>query len=365
MRMSLLDLAIGIEFKVHRWASIRAEIPRPDGFRVTEEIDGKPCTAWRGSESGKYAVYLLRKRGMEHNAVMSRLASILGEKPRYLGIKDTNAVTEQLIYVTRKSKDFHREESFSIEFMGFTSTKLNHTGNIFSIKLETGDKEELKRRVNTIKGEGVLPAFIGYQRFGTRRPITHLVGKALTQRDWCKAVDFILGYPFVWENENIRLFREEYMKGEVKEELLRKIPSQGRNIYLELRKTEDCLSALRKSRVKLSFYVEAYQSYLFNRVLSRKLRYSTVHERDEITIPTDPKQCDAECLEVFEVEGIQRGSFHIEELGISLRPVKRNAFMNVRGLHFDGEFVTFSLERGMYATVVLSEILNADPKEFT
>lgn len=363
--MNLLDLAIGIEFKVHQWPPIHVTIPRPDGFRVTEEIDGKPCTLWRGSERGRYAVYLLKKRGMEHNAVMTRLASLLGERPGYLGIKDANAVTEQLIYVSRKALDFHAEESFSIEFVGYTSTKLNHTGNIFSINLVTEDREEIGERINAIRKEGVLPAFVGYQRFGTRRPITHLVGKAITQRDWCKGVDFILGYPFIWENENIRVFRTQYMEGKVKEELLKKIPSQERKIYLELMKTQDCLSALRKSQVKLSFYVEAYQSYLFNRILSRKLRYSTVYETDQIVVPTDPKQCDAECMEVFEEEGIQRGSFHIEELGISLRPVKRSAFMSVRNLYFDGNYVTFSLERGMYATVVLSEILNTDPKEFT
>ena len=33
--------------------------------------------------------------------------------------------------------------------------------------------------------------FYGYQRFGSKRPVTHLIGKAILQRDFDMAVDLI------------------------------------------------------------------------------------------------------------------------------------------------------------------------------
>ncbi|MEM0063894.1 MAG: tRNA pseudouridine(13) synthase TruD [Metallosphaera sp.] len=361
--MHPLDIAIGIEFKVHEWEPLKAEIPRPDGFKVVEEIDRRPCNEWKGADSGKYAVYLLRKRGLDHFSVMAKLTKILGERPGYLGIKDANASTEQLIYVRKKRIESYSNSSFSIEFKGFTNQKLNHTGNRFEITL-VSDEAELTKRVETIKREGTLPAFIGYQRFGTRRPITHLIGKALSQRDWCKAVDFILGYPFSEEKKEIKQFRKDYMKRKTDRLQISNVPKQEREVYLELDSSGSCLSALKRSPVKLSFYLEAFQSYLFNRVLSRKLINSTTNEKDEIVIHVKPELCDTECKEVFEEEMVDKNSFLIEELGIRLKPLKRKAFMNISSIELNQE-LKFSLERGMYATVVLSEILNTDPKSFT
>ncbi|AWR99295.1 tRNA pseudouridine(13) synthase TruD [Metallosphaera hakonensis] len=362
-----LDLAIGIELRLHDWPPIEATISRPEGFKVIEEVDGKPCSQWTGLRDGKFAVYLLKKRGIDHFSVISRLSSVLKERPGYLGIKDANAITEQLIYTRRKIIESYSEQSFSIEFRGFIDGKINHTGNIFEIELITENKDEVKERAEILRREGLLPAFIGYQRFGTRRPITHLVGKAITERDWCKAVEYILGYPFIWENVDIKKFRLAYMEGRVTDDLLERIPKQERSVYLELARG-NCLSALKKSSVKPSFYVEAYQSYLFNRILSRKLLRSKIFERDEILVPTKPEDCDTECREVFDEEGIDKGSFYIEEVGVNLRPLRRKAFMNVSSIRVDVHNnlkIMFSLERGMYATLVLSEILNTDPKNFT
>ena len=36
--------------------------------------------------------------------------------------------------------------------------------------------------------------FYGYQRFGSKRPVTHLIGKAILQRDFKKAVELILSF---------------------------------------------------------------------------------------------------------------------------------------------------------------------------
>ncbi|QKR00022.1 tRNA pseudouridine(13) synthase TruD [Metallosphaera tengchongensis] len=363
--MHLLDIAVGIEVKVHDWKEVNVSVPRPDGFNVIEEVNGKPCDQWVGSQKGKFAVYLVEKRGVDHFKLISRLTKILGEKPSYLGIKDANATTMQIVYVRSKRLDAYTEKNLRIKFLGYTDAKLDHTGNIFKINLVTEETNELEERVRTLKDE-MLPAYVGYQRFGTRRPTTHLIGKAITQRDWCQAVKFMLGYPFLKESETMIKFRKDFMSGTISKDQLARAPYRERQVYLELDRSGDCLMALKRFLPQdLSFMVEAYQSYLFNRVLSRKLIYEKAKEDDIITLYTDPSLCDYECREVYEEENIGKNSFKIPELEVNLNNLRRNAFMRVKSLEFKDGVLSFSLDRGMYATVVLSELLNSDPASFT
>jgi len=357
---NLLDVALGIEVRFHNWSPLDVNVPRPHGFRVIEEVDGKPCTEWRGDTSGKLAVYLLRKIGLDFFSMIRKLTSILGERPSHLGIKDANAVTSQLIYTRKKSLDEYQEDNFSLRFLGYTQGKLNHTGNMFEIDLIGANQEELRKRVETIVREGVLPAYIGYQRFGTRRPTTHVVGKMLVKGEWCNAVYFILGFPYIWENENIRRFRAHFMdegNGSCH------IPMQERRVLLELRKSGSCVRALKASLVPLKFFVESYQSYLFNRLLSKKLLEGSVNYGDKLTVTVRRERCDKDCRELFDEEGVE--TLSVPQLGLNLKDLTREAYMRVRGLSLRENTLVFSLDRGMYATILLSEILGGDARNYT
>ena len=45
------------------------------------------------------------------------------------------------------------------------------------------------------------PKFFGYQRFGSRRPITHLVGKSIIQGNYDDALDYLLNFSSKYDSE--------------------------------------------------------------------------------------------------------------------------------------------------------------------
>jgi len=63
-----LDIELGLLYYTvdEAWSPLSARVPRPEGFIVIEEVDGRPCTEFRGGEEGDRAVYLLVKRGVDH-----------------------------------------------------------------------------------------------------------------------------------------------------------------------------------------------------------------------------------------------------------------------------------------------------------
>jgi tRNA pseudouridine13 synthase len=367
-----IDLIIGLEkyYIEESWEPIKISIPRPEGFKVIEEISFKPADQWVGESHGKYSVYLLIKRGIDHFTTISEIEKILKRKVHYIGIKDTNAITKQLIYTEGDPLiSSYETENFSIKFLGYTSHKLNHTGNIFEIQLETKNTDELSHRLNKISNIKYLFAYIGYQRFGTRRPVTHVIGKQLLLRDWCKAVEWLIGHPFPSEAEIIREARSLFERGKY-EEALSLFPNKFRDeksVLKELIKGKSCFEALKQMKTPIKFFLEAYQSYLYNKYLSRIADKLRGRESDNpvIVIPSDLKTTDQSLKEIIYEEGIDGYSFNINDLKIKLNDLKRNAFTIVRNIKVDDKKILFSLERGMYATILLREISRGDPREFT
>jgi tRNA pseudouridine13 synthase len=82
-------------------------------------------------------------------------------------------------------------------------------------------------------------------------------------------------------------------------------------------------------------------------------------------VPSDLKTTDQSLKEIIYEEGIDGYSFNINDLKIKLNDLKRNAFTIVRNIKVDDKKILFSLERGMYATILLREISRGDPREFT
>jgi tRNA pseudouridine13 synthase len=344
------------------------EIPRPEGFKVVEKIGEIPATEWRGREQGRYAFFLLEKVNRDHFSVLNELERVLGSKVRYLGIKDANAITYQLVYVKAPSKvTEYVGEGFKITLRGYYDGKVSHGGNEFTIRLVSDKLAEIEERVKEITKDPYVPNFIGYQRFGTRRPITHVVGYYLLRRDWCNALFHILGRPFYSESETMRKARKLVDEGRL-EEALKELPGkfkQERVLLKNYLRKVDCYSALKSSLIPLSFYVEAFQSYLFNKYLSRKMDEVKRDKETYLTLPVEPSKCDDVCREVLQEEGICLAEFKVPELKVNLRELTRKAFVKVRNIRFQDGTLTFEIERGAYATIVLKELLNADPLKIT
>jgi tRNA pseudouridine13 synthase len=341
---------------------------------VIEEVDDKLVIEWKGENIGKYGVYLLKKINAEHFETIREISSVLNTKIHYMGIKDTNAITYQIVYIDSRFKEVKVQEylgkNFELKFIGFSNKKFKHNGNTFIITIDTSKSEELRERVKRIAEEVYIPAYIGYQRFGTVRPITHVIGKLLLQRRFCDALFTILGYPYLNESETLRKFRKKVMDNELKEalEILPKKFKQERILLKNYLVTGNCFKTLKASIVPLSFYAEAYQSYLFNKYLSRKidqLKKSEDKDSIELKIPTYYGDCDETCKEIFIEEGIERDFFKLDLFKIKLKSFKRKAFMKVRKISIRENTIEFSLDRGMYASIVLREVLRGDPRRFT
>ena len=62
-------------------------------------------------------------------------------------------------------------------------------GNKFRIKISDSTND-----VSQFTEHDKILNFFGYQRFGSKRPVTHLIGKAIIQENYQQAIDFLLSY---------------------------------------------------------------------------------------------------------------------------------------------------------------------------
>ena len=104
-------------------------------------------------------------------------------------------------------EDFSTEKILSLTKIGFTKkplSKKDMIGNNFKIQI-SDCSDNLS---SFIENKHVLN-FYGYQRFGSKRPVTHLIGKAILQRDFDKAVDLILSFTSSYDSTENTEIREK------------------------------------------------------------------------------------------------------------------------------------------------------------
>ena len=140
-------------------------------------------------------------------------------------------------------------------------------GNHFKLKI-TGSQNNLSDFTEHNK----VLNFYGYQRFGSHRPVTHLIGKAILQRDFAKAVKLILSYTSIYDSKENTEIREKLSDQKNYEKYLDQVPQQmdiERMVLKEMIQHGQPIRALRVIPVSLRrFYIQAYQSFVFNQSLS-------------------------------------------------------------------------------------------------
>jgi len=134
----------------------------------------------------------------------------------------------------------------------------------------------LARITEEIVQQKGVPNYFGVQRFGDTRPVTHKVGEALARGKIEEAVYIYLALPFSGEPERTREAREKLW-------VSRDIPSALKDFPEYLHHELAMLNYLREHpgdyahsfdvlSVNLKrLFVHAYQSYLFNKILSHRL----------------------------------------------------------------------------------------------
>src|SRR5208283_2904642 len=166
-------------------------------------------------------------------------------------------------------------------------------GNCFTIKIkaiklkESTVETRISQTLKELEALGGIPNFFGHQRFGTTRPITHLVGKALVRGSFEEAAMLFLAKPSVHEHPASRQARQELQSTKNFKQALENFPKQLRFERLMLNhladKPEDFVGAFQSLPVKLQqLFVQAHQSYLFNRFLSERVKHGIFLNRAEV-----------------------------------------------------------------------------------
>lgn len=262
----------------------------PQGVGSIEEFTSKLSRT--ASRYENFAFFLLRKQGIDTIQAVTKIADHLQLKESeiaYAGLKDAKAVTRQLISLPWRSS-YQRiltlPNGLELELLGFNYRPLSLGelyGNEFSIvargiRLEHDSIiKRLEAVTKQLRESGGFPAYFGYQRFGSRRPISHLVGEKLYQNDPESALKIFLTHSFTAEPVETQAARtrlcSEWNYREAKGYFPRYLTLELDILQHLSRKPKDFQGALRSlpRRLERVFY-DAYQSYLFNRALSLRLR---------------------------------------------------------------------------------------------
>jgi tRNA pseudouridine13 synthase len=211
------------------------------------------------------------------------------KRVRFAGIKDTNALTAQHISIQNVTPEHVlglRIRGITLYPRWYSNEKMYSElikGNRFHITIRSIDypvsviEKNTKKVTKQIQKIGGVPNFFGHQRFGTTRPNTHLIGKYLTRNDPKRAALEFLASPSVNEHPEARQARQQLQNTLDFEEAQEKFPQFLLYERLMLRyltkHPSDFVGAFRELPRKLrKLFVQAYQSYLFNRFLSERIR---------------------------------------------------------------------------------------------
>ena len=388
-----LDSQIGIFVYSTKFTGIGGKIRvDPEDFRVSELISKKVQNSI--SDQTGYAVYKLKKKKIDTNHALSGIFRQKGIRLKSLGLKDASAITEQYVCSGNKGRaieDFSTDR-YSLEHLGFVKkplSKKDMIGNHFKLKIS-----ECLNGLSSFTEHDHVLNFYGYQRFGSKRPVTHLIGKAILQRDFQKAVDLILSFTSVHDSkENIEI-REKLSDGKNYEKYFDKVPLHmdvERLVLKEMIEHGDHIRAIRMISVSLRrFYVQAYQSFIFNQSLSNAfLDGEDLFEAQVGDVCFDSNgiigkyvkgssqklalpfvgysyykktRFDFQISKVLEHEEISPKDFFIKEMQeVSSEGGFRQAAIRCSEYASHDDVVEFSLSRGSFATILLREIMK--PKD--
>jgi len=408
---------IGIEVYATKTLGIGGRLRQfPEDF-IVEEVLVNGSTANVESRNtvnitgrGRYLVCVLVKRNMDIFQAVQTIANRLDistERIQIGGIKDANALTAQHVSISRMLPEQLgqiKTRNLRLYPIRFSNEKI-HSGMLFGNKFRiiiraiNHSMLTITKRLENINRElfkpGGCPNFFGHQRFGTSRAITHQVGKHMLLGEWEKAALAFLAKPSPLEHPETRKARQRLVDSRDYAEALTYFPTRltyERQMLTHLaRQRGDFVGAFHRLPKKLcQLFLQAYQSYLFNKFLSqrikddmhlkkpRKTEYKlTVNKEDFLALPligyrqppSTGKQGEIETVILAE-EGVKPDDFKVSVMPeISSQGGLRTALTQLIDFNMGKPSVddvnlgknmvhlSFMLRKGSYATVVLREFM--------
>lgn len=432
-RMKVLDVEknIGIKAFITPFKGIGGKLRTvPEDF-VVHEVSSYPPNV----EDGKYVIAKVTAVYWETNLLIRELSKelhISRQRIGFAGTKDKRAKTTRLMSfynIPLETLSNVKLRNVMIEDI-YRSDRPVRIGDLFGNKFEiiirglSKDVElkHVQEIASYLLGYGGFPNFFGVQRFGIVRPISHIVGKHIIKGDFEKAVMSYIANPMEGEDKEIFVLRGKLQETRDYAEALKSYPF---SLYFEkavLNKLVsnpsgfvDALKVL--PRNLLTMFVYSYQSYLFNRVLSERIkkgiplneavvgdivypiRRGVIEERcikvkksnlekvnkqvskgkgvvTGLLFGYDPVFSDGEMGEiehsVIESEKINPRDFIVPDIPfVSSSGSRRALLASVKKLDFklindeinqgkQALFLKFELNKGCYATCLLREFMKAD-----
>jgi tRNA pseudouridine13 synthase len=278
---------LGLElFYTHDIPGIGGKLRKtPDDF-VVDEISDLPAP----SPDGKFVIAKVWHRNWEMNRLVRRLSSNLKvgrSRVGFAGTKDGRAVATQLMSFNAPIEDVKALSIPDVKIMdAYNARRMveigDLIGNRFVVRVsDIESRVDIKGTCEAVRAHldelGGFPNFFGTQRFGSVRPITHLIGKDLIRGDFEGAVMRYVANPMEEEDSDANQARRMLQETKDFDRALREFPKKltfERTMIGYLNdKPGDYLGALRTlPKNLLMMFVHAYQSYLFNRILCERIR---------------------------------------------------------------------------------------------
>ena len=384
-----IDKEIGISVYTTKSSSISGKIKQNENdFSVKEVLSEKAIDSFDNDEG--HAVYLLKKSGIDTNHALADIEKRYGLVLKSLGLKDANAKTEQYVYAYKKinSLEEYNGKKYSAQRVGFVKkpiSKKDMLGNYFEIRVS-----DLNDALPSFSGNENILNFFGYQRFGSKRPITHLVGKSIIKGDYEEAIEYLLSFSSKYDSEKNNEIRKLISERNSESEIIELLPYSmdiERNLLRQLSNDNDSKNAIRSIPLTLRrFYIQAYQSFLFNKTLSLAYEFEEqlfAPENDDVCFDKNfvlgkfendssqklaiplvghsyykKSRFDYYIKKVLEEELLTPKDFFIKDFQeLSIDGGFRNASINYLNFQIHENLIKFQLSRGSYATIVLREIL--------
>ncbi len=297
-KMVVDESFVGMEAYLTKGEGIGGKLKKNIEDFIVEEI---PLNLERKSD-GKNLFLKVKLRNWETNRFVIYLSKILNVPKNsiyFAGTKDKRAITTQYFCIMNYKNDL-KIDIKDVEILEvFRSDKCIDLGDLFGNRFEikvsdTNEKngEKVEEILNELKKHGGFPNFFGIQRFGSSRPITHIVGKYIVQRKFDEAVKAYIGLSFDFDqNIMARKYFYETMDPDGTIDLIES-PMDYEIMMLRYlqKKPEDYIGAINVlPRTLKMMFVHGYQGYIFNKILSRRIidgYFSTLLPGD-IVLPVD------------------------------------------------------------------------------
>ena len=286
MKSSDFEKNIGIETFFTNYHGIGGKLRANSEDFVVNEIYLYP----KKVENGCSIIAEVSAKNWETHRLVRELSKrlrISQKRIGFAGTKDKRACSTQLmsfynVSEADLSKIKIRDVSIKVMYRSDKSIKIGSLlGNRFEITVRNIEKTITSEQIDTVASflikYGGFPNFYGVQRFGIIRPITHIVGHHIIHEDFESAVMKYIANPIKGEDEEAYNLREELHLSHNFSKALQSYPDILNFEKIMLNRLvvapDDFVGALQElPKNLLLMFVNAYQSFLFNKILSERIR---------------------------------------------------------------------------------------------